>query len=182
MEFFENYFKTLQKKIIQIDISSLETICRLLKKASRKHKKVIIAGNGGSSAIASHVSVDLVKSAGIRSINFNEYNLITCFANDYGYEEWIERALEFYAEKDDVIILISSSGSSKNITNAAKKAKEMGLTVITLSGFNKNNPLRHLGDLNLWVNSSEYNIVEMVHQVWLLALTDKLGNKKRRAV
>jgi len=179
MGFFEDYFKTVCDKTVQVEIESLETICQYFKEASRKHKKAIIVGNGGSAAISSHVSVDLTKNAGIRTINFNEYDLITCFANDYGYEKWVEKSLQFYAESGDVIILISSSGASKNIINAAKKAREMGLIVITFSGFRKNNPLKSFGDLNLWVDSSEYNIVETVHQIWLLALADRLAGKNK---
>ena len=58
--------------------------------ASRQGRKTILVGNGGSAAIASHVAVDLTKNARIRAINFNEADLITCFANDYGYERWKE--------------------------------------------------------------------------------------------
>ena len=84
------------------------------------------------------------------------------------------KALEAYADKGDLVILISSSGKSKNILNAAEKGKEMGLSVITVSGFLSDNPLRKLGDLNLWVDSTEYNIVEMTHHVWLVAIIDYL--------
>jgi len=56
----------------------------------------------------------------------------------------------------------------------AKKAKSMNVDVVTLSGFSLDNPLRKLGDINLWVNSSAYNIVEMTHHVWLLAIIDYL--------
>lgn len=139
--------------------------------------KIIIAGNGGSAAVASHVSVDLTKAAKIRAVNFNEADLITCFANDYGYEKWLGKAIEFYADKNDLVILISSSGKSPNIVNAALKAKEMGLPVITLSGFDKNNPLNQLGDLNFWVNNRCYNIVEMTHHIWLVALIDYFISK-----
>ncbi len=180
--FFEGYFKTISEKINRADAGSLETVCRYLKGAGREHKKVIIAGNGASAAISSHVSVDMTKNTGLRAINFNEYDLITCLANDCGYEKWIEKALELYAEPGDVIILISSSGSSENIINAARKAKEMGLKVVTLSGFSKDNLLKKLGDVNLWVDSNEYNIVETVHQTWLLAVVDKLTeNRKQEA-
>ena len=75
-----------------------------------KKIKNIVVGNGGSASIASHVSVDFVKAAKIRSINFNEANFLTCFSNDYGYENWVEEALKTYADKDDLLILISSSG------------------------------------------------------------------------
>ena len=103
---------------------------------------------------------------------------MTCFANDYGYEYWVEKALEFYAQKDDMVILISSSGQSKNIINGAIKAKEMGLSLITLSGFLPNNQLRKLGVVNLWIDSSKYNIVEIVHQTWMLSVIDNLIENK----
>ena len=73
---------------------------------NKKGGKLIIVGNGGSSAIASHASVDFTKAAGIRAVNFNESDLLTCFSNDYGYENWVKKALEFYVDKDDIVILI----------------------------------------------------------------------------
>ena len=128
--------------------------------------------------MASHVSVDLTKAAGIRGINFNEADLLTCFANDYGYENWVARALEFYADPGDLVILISSSGKSANILNGAHQAKAMGLPLITVSGFLSDNPLRKLGELNIWVDSKDYNIVEMTHHVWLVAMIDFLIETK----
>ena len=77
--------------------------------------------------MASHVAVDFTKAAGIRAINFNEADLLTCFANDYGYENWVVKALEFYADEGDLVILVSSSGQSPNMLNGAKQAKEMKL-------------------------------------------------------
>ena len=129
--------------------------------------------------MSSHVAVPFTKAASIRAINFNEADLITCFANDYGYEHWVEKALEAYADPGDLAILISSSGKSQNILNASEKANEMGLSVITVSGFLTDNPLRKLGEVNLWVNSSEYNIVEMTHHVWLVAIIDYLIETKK---
>ena len=139
--------------------------------------KVIFLGNGGSAAIASHCAVDLTKNAGIRAINFNEADLITCFANDYGYEKWMAKALEFYGDERDILVLISSSGRSKNVLQASEKAKQMGIEVITFSGFDEDNPLRQVGSINLWVDSHAYNIVEMTHHIWLLAVVDLIiGN------
>jgi D-sedoheptulose 7-phosphate isomerase len=149
----------------------------MLWKTHQANKKIIIVGNGGSAAIASHISIDLTKAANIRCVNFNEASLLTCFANDYGYEHWVENALDFYADKDDLVILISSSGQSENIINGAKKAKEMKLPLITLSGFLEDNPLRSMGDINLWVDSTNYNMVENTHQIWLLSVVDYLIEK-----
>ena len=101
--------------------------------------------------------------------------LITCFANDFNYENWISEVIEKNVEKGDCIILISSSGRSKNMINAAKKAKRKGIkNVITFTGFEKSNPLNKLGKFNIWVNSKKYNFVENLHQFYLLMIVDIL--------
>ena len=143
----------------------------------------MIYGNGGSAAIASHVSVDLTKNANIRSVNFNEADLITCFSNDYGFENWIAKAIEFYGDEGDVLIAISSSGKSQNMINATSAAKTKKFSkVITFSGFQEDNPLSKSGDINLWVDSKAYNFVENLHQVWLLAIVDLvIGDKEYSA-
>jgi len=177
MEFFRNYFELLSEKLVAIEESQLEEAVDMIKTTMEGHKKVIIVGNGGSAAMSSHVAVDLTKNAGIRAINFNEADLLTCFANDYGYEHWVSQALKFYADKGDLAVLISSSGSSKNILNGAATARELGLRIITFSGFNPENPLRKMGDINFYVDSKGYNIVEMAHHVWLVALVDRIIGK-----
>ena len=124
--FLENYltdFSNLIKPNQNI-INKLIKVKNIFLKTSKKNGKILIFGNGGSSAIASHVSVDLTKNAKIRTVNFNEADLITCFSNDYGYEKWVEKAVEFYADKNDTLVLISSSGKSKNMINACKTAKK----------------------------------------------------------
>ena len=163
-------------------MQSLLNATQLFNETEQRGGKVILAGNGGSAAIASHVAVDLTKVAGVRAVNFNESNLITCLANDYGYEHWIEKAIEFYSDPGDLIILVSSSGKSANMINGAVKAKQMNLSLITFTGFTADNPLRKLGDLNFWADSKAYNVVEMTHHVWLLALVDKLVADKEGGV
>lgn len=174
--FFEKYFEELALRMGDATADSLGELCAALTGARDRGRKVIVAGNGASAAIASHVAVDLTKTVGIRAVTFNEPDLITCFANDYGYELWLAKALESYADADDVAVLISSSGKSPNIVNAAKTARERALKVVTLSGFDAGNPLRRLGDLNLWVNSSSYNVVESTHQAWMLAAIDMIAS------
>ena len=177
MEFYRDYFKLLADNIVSVDDKLLDEAVTLIKKTSSMGKKVIIAGNGGSAAIASHVAVDLTKNAGIRCVNFNEADLLTCLANDYGYEAWLSHAIKFYGDQGDLIILISSSGASKNILNGATAAKDLGIKVITLSGFSKENALRQLGDINFFADSKGYNIVEMTHHVWLVAMVDRIIGK-----
>lgn len=177
MNFFKKYFDIIHANVSAIPSEQLVKSVDMLRAVSKKNGKVIIIGNGGSAAMASHVSVDLTKNAGIRSITFNEADLITCFANDFGYERWIEKAMVYYADEKDLLIAISSSGKSLNIINGAKKAKETGIPVISFSGFDKNNPLSKLGDVNYWVESKGYNIVEMTHHIWLVAIVDYLIGK-----
>ena len=152
--------------------SKLKNLYELLLKVKKNNKKVIIAGNGGSAAIASHFSVDMTKNGKIKTINFNESDLITCFANDYGYENWLKNALKFYLDEKDLVILISSSGNSKNMINAANFVKNKNNELITFTGFNGKNKLSKIGKLNFTVNSKSYNFIENTHQYWLLSLVD----------
>jgi D-sedoheptulose 7-phosphate isomerase len=180
-KFFSDYFVALYKAMSSVDALDLESAGQLIQKAQAAGGKVIVVGNGGSAAIASHVTVDLTKAAGIRAVNFNEADLLTCLSNDFGYEHWVERALEFWADPGDLVVTISSSGTSLNMVNGAHRAKSLGLDLITLSGFHSDNPLRQLGKLNLWVDSTEFNIIETAHQAWLLAVVDYLINLERRS-
>ena len=178
--FLEKYIDDFKNLVISSEemMNDLLLVKDALKFASRKGNKSIIVGNGGSAAIASHFAVDLTKNAKTRCINFNESDLITCFSNDYGYEHWVEKAVEFYGDDGDVFIGISSSGSSKNILNGCLAARKKKFSkVITLSGMNSENLLRELGDINLWVNSKAYNHIENIHQFWLLAIVDVIIGK-----
>ena len=173
--FLHQYTRQFQR-LCQADESWIPRLVRMrdmVVAASRGGAKVILIGNGGSAAMASHVAVDLTKNAGVRAINFNEADLITCFANDYGYEQWMAKAVEQYGDAGDVLVAISSSGKSPNILSACEAARRMRFAaVITLSGLSPDNPLRRLGDENFWADSRAYNLVELTHQFWLLALVD----------
>ena len=152
--FYKNIFGEISNLLNQSDINSLDKIAKTLIKTKKKNNKVIIFGNGGSAAISSHVSVDLTKNAKVNCVNFNEADLLTCLSNDFGYEKVFSKALEFYADRGDIVIIVSSSGKSKNILQAAKICKKKKLALFTLTGFSKTNPLRKMGDINLWVNSN----------------------------
>lgn len=147
----------------------------------KKNKgKIIILGNGGSTSTASHVSVDLTKNANIMSINFNESNLITCFSNDFGFDNWILKSLNYYCDnKRDYVIFLSVSGNSKNLANGLKWCKKNNVKYATLTGCSKNNFLKKNNKvgINYWVNSKSYNIVEIVHHALLLTTVDLIIGK-----
>ena len=181
-KFLDQYFDDF-KKIINFNSDEIKKKLINLKKifitTKKNRKKILIFGNGGSAAIASHFSIDLTKNAKIRCTNYNESDLITCFSNDFGYERWVEMAIKYYGNKGDVLIVISSSGKSKNMINACIAARKKKFSkIITLTGHLVNNPVKKLGDINLWVNSKAYNYIENIHQFWLLSLVDLVIGKK----
>ena len=176
--YIEEYLNKFSKLLIDYNQMDFLNIVKILKEIKKNKKKVILVGNGGSAAMASHVSVDFTKLCKIRAVNFNEADLLTCFANDYGYENWVKEALSFYADKGDLVICISSSGESKNIINGAKFAKKKGCKVVTLSGFSEKNSLKKIGHINLWLKSNNYNIIEMAHHTWLLSIVDYISKAK----
>ena len=173
----KKYFETLSSNLNKLSDKEFLKFINLLENVKKNNTKVIFIGNGGSAAMGSHSSVDFTKTCKIRAINFNEADLITCFANDYGYENWVKEALKSYANKDDLVIAISSSGQSKNIHNAAKYCKRNKIKLVTFTGFKKTNPVKKFGNVNFWVNSSKYNIVEMIHHIWILMAVDYLSKK-----
>lgn len=134
--------------------------------------KIMLIGNGGSAAIASHQATDLWKNGGIRALAFNDASLLTCAANDYGYSEVFAKPVERFGDAGDVLIAISSSGQSASIVNAVKVAREKDCFVIGFSGFDQSNSLRSLGDLNFYLSSHSYGIVEVGHLLLLHAIVD----------
>jgi D-sedoheptulose 7-phosphate isomerase len=176
--YLKNYLDKFSKILLNYNDKDLLKIIQIIKKIKKNKKKVILVGNGGSAAMASHVSVDLTKMCKIRAVNFNEADLLTCFANDYGYENWVQKAIASYADKGDLLICISSSGESKNIINGAKFAKKIGCKLITLTGFDKKNKVRKIGHVNLWLDSKNYNLIEMTHHIWLLSIVDFIAKSK----
>ena len=179
---FDNYFKDYNKSIFDLlnnfDTSLIDQSVSLINSCKKNGGKIYIVGNGGSSSIASHVSVDFVKAANIQSETFNNANLITCFANDYGHENWMKEAIKKYCDKGDLVILISSSGNSKNHVVAGNYCKVKGIELITFTGFNGKNKLAKLGKINFSLNSKNYNQIEMVHHIWLLLACDYITKTK----
>ena len=127
-------------------------------------------GNGGSNAITGHVAQDYTKALGKKAICFCDSSRLTCYANDYGWENAYTEFLRQFAEKDSLVILISSSGNSKNILNAAQFCAGK-YNMITLSGFDSDNKLRteyrHDSLLHFYVPSKDYGIVEYLHGIIL---------------
>jgi len=155
----------------------LTEIHKLLVDVQKRERNLYIIGNGGSAAIASHAVIDFMNVGKISAHTLHDPSTLTCMSNDYGYENAFSKILNITLKKEDLLIVISSSGKSKNMTNAVKAAKKNGTTVITLSGFDSKNTLRTLGDINIWINSRDYGMVEIAHQFILHNLADRFIDK-----
>ena len=155
--------------------SSLECVVQLLRDARGRSASVYLVGNGGSAAVASHAVTDFLNVGRMRAMSVHDASLLTCMANDFGYEHAFARVLSTIAQTGDVLFAISSSGRSPNICNAAACVRDRGGTVITLSGFDADNALRGCGHYNVWLDSRDYGMVEIGHQLVLHNLSDRLA-------
>jgi D-sedoheptulose 7-phosphate isomerase len=134
--------------------------------------KIIFVGNGGSAAIASHMATDYSKNGGLRAWAMNDSSMLTCLANDYGYDQVFAKQIEFHGRPGDLVVAISSSGKSPNILAAVAAARKLGCAVLTMSGFRPDNPLRGSGDMNLYLDSMAYGYVEIGHLALCHAIVD----------
>ena len=134
----------------------------LLKK---QDKMIYFIGNGGSAGIASHMATDFLKNGQLPALCLADPSLLTCLSNDLGYENVYAHSISMVIKPQDILVAISSSGNSPNILNAVKAARKAKANVITLSGFQEDNELRHVGDYNWYFMSNVYGIVENAHQI-----------------
>jgi len=153
--------------------SAADHVVNMIVEINRKSKKVLLIGNGGSAAIVSHVQNDLCKAVGVRAMVFTEQPLLTAYSNDYGYESAYDKPTQLWADEGDLMIAVSSSGQSQNILSAVKTARAKGCTIVTFSGFEHDNSLRTLGDINFHVDSQNYGFVETCHAGLTHCITDK---------
>lgn len=154
---------------------AFEALSDIFKCSIEKKNNIWWIGNGGSAAICSHLSQDLLNKLSIKSTFCGESALMTCMANDYGYENIYSKPLQLLWEEDDVLIAISSSGNSENILSCARMAKEQGVKLITLSGFHRDNQLWNMpAQVSFYVPSQLYGHVETCHEAILHAVIECL--------
>lgn len=132
-------------------------------------------GNGGSAAIASHMAIDFMNKGEFITHDYNNPAALTCLANDYGYEEVFAKQIRHrYAAHDDVLVAISSSGESENIVLAIRAARNIGMDVVTFTGFSPGNRVHSMGQYGFHVPSTSYGEVETCHLGILHALLEDI--------
>ncbi|SFQ24207.1 D-sedoheptulose 7-phosphate isomerase [Lachnospiraceae bacterium XBB1006] len=152
----------------------IAAIFSLFSDIKEKQKQVFFIGNGGSAAIASHMTADFMKNGGMKTYSLYDNSVTTCMGNDYGYEHIFSRPLSFLGNEGDLLVAISSSGNSQNIVNAIEVAKEKKMCVLTLSGFKENNRIFTMGDYNLHVPKEQFGMVESIHIMILQQVVDEI--------
>lgn len=178
-QYINELMHTLEDTRIYIDggeAFDYETGMKVLVECFTKHKKadtqIFFIGNGGSSAIASHMTADFMKNGGMKTYSLYDNAVTTCMGNDYGYESVFSRPLEFLGQENDLLVAVSSSGNSQNIVNAINTANAKNMETITFTGFQNDNRSKQLGTINVYVPSEKYGIVESIHNLMLQQIVD----------
>lgn len=152
------------------ELSSDDGLRRWIEMTRHVHRgggRLYLIGNGASAAMASHVAADACKTAQLRALTFNDAALLTAASNDEGFDEAFALPLRHMAQPGDMLISISSSGSSTNIVRALEAARSAAMVIVTLSGRRPDNPSRTRGDLNFYVPAEPYAMVETAHALIL---------------
>ena len=150
----------------------MQKLIDLFSRAKIEGKRVFFIGNGGSAAIASHMTADFMKNGGMKTYSLYDNSVTTCMGNDYGYEYVFSRPLELLANENDILTAISSSGNSQNIVNAIQAAQRKNMNVITFTGFKKENRISSMGIYNVHVPVEHYGMVESIHNLILQQIVD----------
>ena len=172
LKFLKYYLNNYYDLIKEIDKSKIIKFSNELKNIKKNKNKVLIFGNGAGAAIASHFSSDLSNTLKIKALSFDNSAQITCLSNDYGFDQWIVEVLKTYANKNDFIILLSASGNSKNMINAAKYLNNKKIKFISITGFTKDNKLNKTSKKKIQIQSKSYNHIEVMMELILFTTLD----------
>ena len=160
---FDEYIKTLESAHMEVEFFKFQ-------KAFHTHPRVILLGNGGSNSVASHISQDYMKFHGKKVSVLSDPSMITMLTNDFGYEYAYQKFLEYYVEKDTLVIIISSGGESVNMLKCVDWCEDNKINYGVLTGFKSDNTIRGEASKALWnyhIASESYGVVECVHQIFL---------------
>ena len=169
--FLKRYFQDYKNLVQQLDYKKIQNFCFKIIKLKKKNK-ILIFGNGAGAAIASHVASDFTNASKIKALSFDNTAQLTCLANDYKFENWVKKTINYYYDKGDIVILLSASGKSKNMVNAANYCNKKKINFFSITGFKENNKLNKLSKSHYWIKSKSYNHIESVQLLILLSIVD----------
>jgi D-sedoheptulose 7-phosphate isomerase len=167
--FLKDYIDKQKGTLDTIPLDKVSEIVDAFKQALANDNQIFVLGNGGSAANASHFVTDLGKGSSdktyrrFRCLSLNDNTpWITALGNDYSYDDIFARQLMNFGRQGDMIFVMSVSGNSPNLVNAASWAKKNNLRVVALVG-GKRGKLADLADIAVIVNDTHYGRVEDAH-------------------
>ena len=168
-EYYKNYVSIKNKLLNKINKNELKNIIEEILTAVKKQKNIFSCGNGGSASTAEHLSCDFSKGSctdtnlniKVFSLNSN-VSLMTAIANDISYDDIFSYQLARFGKPNDILLLFSVSGSSKNILKCAKEAKRKKIKIISFTGFN-GGKIKKLSKYNANFATNNFGIVEDCH-------------------
>tara|TARA_B100000900_G_C20342323_1_gene618726 strand:- start:27 stop:611 length:585 start_codon:yes stop_codon:yes gene_type:complete len=189
-KFVFEYLNNISNKILKSNLVNLELSANEILKTIKRKGSIYVCGNGGSAAIANHYVVDFLKffrektnlRPKIYSLS-NNIETVTAVSNDINYDKVFLYQAESYCDKKDLVIIISSSGNSKNIKEILKFAKKNKIKTIGFSGFN-GGYLKKKSDISIHINANNYGISEDSHHILmhiqLQYLIESIKNSKKK--
>ena len=169
-------------KLCEKPSPQIEKAAELTIAALKNNKKIILAGNGGSAEMSSHIAAEFVgryklERKGLPAISLaSDLASVTSIGNDYGFEKIFERQLEALGNEGDVFIAISTSGNSKNIINAVETAKKMDIHVIGLLG-KDGGKLKNTSKVEILVPSHNTPRIQEAHLLILHIICEIVENE-----
>ncbi len=145
------------------------------RQAFESHSEFILIGNGGSNSTASHIAQDMTTRAGKRAFAFSDSAMLSCLVNDFGVENAYAKFLEHYSGPRTFVILISSSGESRNIVEAVRWCQSNEIHYGVLTGFSELNTVRAMSTdavFNYYVPTNSYGVAECLHQIFLHSIVE----------
>lgn len=184
-DFAMGYLAMVSKGFEAIDKDQLERTLKAITYVAEKGGHIWAAGNGGSSSICDHLCCDWMKGTRhpshsrlkVHSLTANQA-LFSAIANDMGYENTFTAQMDMLAEKGDLLILVSSSGNSQNVINAAQIAASKGIEVVGVTGFS-GGKLKELATYSIHVPMDNYGVVEDAHQMFMHVIAQFIDRQRR---
>lgn len=186
--YFTSYAEQLHNALLTISPEMYEIAVNMIEDATHHNKQIFVCGNGGSAAIAEHMTCDHMKGVNNSTVLFpklhslsSNMSLITAIANDISYDDVFCKQLSFLGGKGDILVAISSSGKSPNIIKALRHAKAREIYTIALVGFD-GGEAKDIADVTLHVQASNYGIVEDSHQAIMHTMAQTIRRKNLHPV
>jgi D-sedoheptulose 7-phosphate isomerase len=178
------YIEMYSTGMRSVDDKALGKALEVIEIVIQRKGRVFVAGNGGSAAIATHLTCDFTKGTHheahptlmTESLSANP-SMLTALANDFSFDQCFSLQIRMLAQKNDLVILISSSGNSPNIVKACEEAKNKGIQTIGLTGF-KGGKLKSMADVSIHVEMENYGVVEDCHQSVMHLLAQHIARKR----